>query len=51
MGNRISTTCLKEPPPADVADHHQITIYEYSENRREAERRIAKDLNGKVEWQ
>ena len=36
--------------PADVAVLHQVTVYEDSENRNEAELRIAKDPNGKLEW-
>lgn len=50
-GTRRIVECPSGEDPEEVAEKHGTTIYEFCSSREEAERRLAKDPTGKLDFQ
>lgn len=49
-GTRRIVECPSGENPQEVSEKHGTKIYEFCSSREEAERRLAKDPTGKIDW-
>lgn len=49
-GRHAIVGCPSDQNPEEVAEGHGARIYDYCDSKEEAERRLAKDPNGRAFW-